>query len=518
MKILFAALHGGYFRNLESVVEELARRGHHVHLVSERIESAAGGGGIVERLAASSPNITCGAVPPREPDQVTFLASKIRLGLAYLRYLEPPYNETPGLVRRAEERTPRVLVRATRSAMFATGTARQRLARVLDALDHALPRSQVIERFLDEQRPDVALVTPLVGVVASSQLDLVRSAAARRIPIGVCVWSWDHLSSKAIIRDAPDRLFVWNETQQAEAVAMHGLPPERVVVTGAQCFDRWFDQQPARDRGAFCRRAGLPDDRPYILWVCSALFPGSPPEAEFVVRWIAQLRASADPALRDAAILIRPHPSRTAEWDGVHWRTDANVALAGGNPIDAESRADYFDALYHSAAVVGLNTSAFIEAGIVGRPVLAILPEEFHANQEGTLHFHYLTDGGLLTTARTLPEHARQLAGVLAGDAATVLDRQRGFVQAFVRPHGLQQAATPVMADAVEQLPRAAEGHFRARRRSLMASAALRLLLVLQEMPGVKPLFLDEREVRREAALRENRKRRRAEELARRAS
>ncbi len=36
--------------------------------------------------------------------------------------------------------------------------------------------------------------------------------------------------------------------------------------------------------------------------------------------------------------------------------------------------------------------------------------------------------------------------------------------------------------------------------------------------PGVKPLFLDEREVRREAALRENRKRRRAEELARRAS
>jgi len=518
VRVLFAALHGGYFRNLESVIEELARRGHQVHLVSERVESAAGGGGIVERLAASSPNVTFGPVPQREPDQITFLASKIRLGLAYLRYLEPPYNETPALVRRAEERTSLAVVRATRSAMFATGKARRRLARLLDALDHALPRSRAIERFLDEQRPDVVLVTPLVGVVASSQLDLVRSAAARRLPTGVCVWSWDHLSSKAIIRDAPDRLFVWNETQKDEAVAMQGLPPERVVVTGAQCFDRWFAQQPARERAAFCRRVGLPDDRPFVLWVCSALFPGSPSEAEFVRRWIAQLRASADAAVREAAILIRPHPSRTAEWDAVDWRTAPNVALYGGNPIDAESRADYFDSLHHSAAVVGLNTSAFIEAGIVGRPVLAVLPEEFHANQEGTLHFHYLTDGGLLTTARTLPEHERQLAGVLAGHSREMLDRQRGFIQAFVRPQGLQQAATPVMADAIEQLPRVAATHVRGRRRSLAASAALRVLLVLQQTPGVKHLFLDEREVRREAALRENRRRRRAEELARRAS
>ena len=33
MRILFAALHHGYYRNLEPVVEELARRGHDVHLI-----------------------------------------------------------------------------------------------------------------------------------------------------------------------------------------------------------------------------------------------------------------------------------------------------------------------------------------------------------------------------------------------------------------------------------------------------------------------------------------------------
>ena len=315
-----------------------------------------------------------------------------------------------------------------------------------------MPRSAAIEAFLDEQRPDVVLVTPLVGVVASSQLDLLRSATARGIPTAVCVWSWDHLSSKAIIRDFPARLFVWNDTQKQEAIDMHGVPAER---------DRGDRRAVLRSlvRPAADARPGriLPSRRPsrrspYLLWVCSALFPGSPSEAEFVMRWVAHLRASSDPNIRDAAMLIRPHPSRAAEWDGVDWRSLRRVALYGGNPIDEESRADYFDSLYHSAAVVGLNTSAFIEAGIVGRPVMAILPEQFRSNQEGTLHFRYLTDvgGGLLTTARSFEEHERQLTVILGGGAGIVLTRQAEFVRAFVRPRGIDMPATPILADAIE--------------------------------------------------------------------
>jgi hypothetical protein len=193
------------------------------------------------------------------------------------------------------------------------------------------------------------------------------------------------------------------------------------------------------------------------------------------------------------------------------------VTLHGGNPIDVESRADYFDSLYHSAAVVGLNTSAFIEAGIVGRHVMAILPQEFHANQEGTLHFHYLTDvgGGLLTTARSLEEHEGQLGIVLRGGSESVMARQREFVRAFVRPQGLDTPATPVLADAIEQLPRDLAAAAVTRSRSALAIVALGLLSLLQRIPGTRQLFLDEREVRREQSLRENRRRRRAEALAR---
>ncbi len=278
MKILFAALHYGYFRNLESVVEELARRGHDIHLTAERQDSALVGHSIVERLAASHETVTFGVMPRREREYF-FLASKIRLSLDYLRYLQPAYAKTPALRRRARVRTPRGLLRVLRWPLLRTSGGRRLVSRALDNVDRAMPPSPAIERFLDEQRPDLVIITPLVGVVASSQLDLLRSVKSRRVPTAVCVWSWDHLSSKAIIRDVPDRLFVWNDVQKREAIEMHRVPADRVIVTGAQCFDRWFDRQPSRGRAEFARRVGLPDDRPFILWVCSALFPGSPSEA-----------------------------------------------------------------------------------------------------------------------------------------------------------------------------------------------------------------------------------------------
>ena len=105
------------------------------------------------------------------------------------------------------------------------------LDNLLDAIDHAVEPSLRIEKYFDDHRPDLVIITPLVGVVASSQLDVLRSAQARGIPTAVCVWSWDHLSSKAIIRDLPDRLFVWNNVQREEATTMHGVPGDRVVMS-----------------------------------------------------------------------------------------------------------------------------------------------------------------------------------------------------------------------------------------------------------------------------------------------
>src|SRR5262249_50829853 len=154
------------------------------------------------------------------------------------------------------------------------------------------------------------------------------------------------------------------------------------------------------------RQVGLSADRPFLLYVCSSPFI-APSEVESIERWIRALRTSSDPALREAGILVRPHPQNAKQWLKADLSSYPDVVVwprAGANPIDSTSRADFFDSLFHSAAVVGVNTSAQIEAAIVGRPVYTVLLPEFAATQEGTLHFHHLANDerGLLHVARSL--------------------------------------------------------------------------------------------------------------------
>jgi hypothetical protein len=492
VKYLFFARHFTYLRNFESVICALAERGHAVHIAAERDE-AFGGREMIDRLTARYPAVTAGWSPERT-DGWYRLATKLRLTLDYLRYLEPAYESTPRLRLRAEERVPRLLLAALRLPVFLGREGRRRLARRLASWERAIPSDPAILRYIESEKPDAVLLTPLIGVVASPQLDYLYSAQALGIPTALCVWSWDHLSSKALIRTLPDRILVWNPTQRQEAIDLHGVPPDRIAVTGAQCFDQWFDRQPSRDRASFCRRVGLPDDRPFLLWVCSALFRGSPSEAAFVGDWIRALRDSGRPALRDVNILVRPHPSRMKEWDSVDVSRWRGVALWGANPVDPEAKADYFDSLYHSAAIAGLNTSAFIEGGIVGRPIYTVLLPEFRENQEGTIHFHYLMTvaGGLLHTSRTLDEHAAQLDAELSGRGADP-DRGRRFVEAFVRPQGLAQPSTPVFVEAVEALGRAGANAPQASPAPQAVPAAVRWLADFERGAG-HALMMDARE------------------------
>jgi hypothetical protein len=115
---------------------------------------------------------------------------------------------------------------------------------------------------------------------------------------------------------------------------------------------------------------------------------------DHLMQSIAAIRASGDSRLRTSGLLVRPHPQNWKQWEHVDLAAEFdNVAFwpkTGVNPIGGAARSDYFDSIYHSEAVVGVNTSAMIESGIIGRPVYTVQAEEFAATQEGTLHFQHL--------------------------------------------------------------------------------------------------------------------------------
>jgi len=453
MKFVFFARHWSYLRNFESVIEELAARGHTLHLAVDR-EEAIGGRQMIERLVARFPDrLTMGNTPVRGVGGWSELARKIRLGLDYLRFLEPAYADTPHLGDRARERAPRALVAIAGGPVGRSVTGRRLLRACLRAVERGLPLDRSLMRFIEEQQPDVVLITPLVDM-GSPQLDHLAAAQALGLRTVLPVGSWDHLSSKSVLRTQPDALVVWNDIQKQEAIELHGVPPERVVVTGAQCYDQWWGRTPSRSRDAFCIRVGLKPTLPFVLYVCSSLFRGTASEPDFVREWVHAIRSSSDPRLRDVGILVRPHPTRLDEWRDVDMSGYRNLVMWGSHPVDAEAKEDYFESLYYSAAVVGLNTSAFLEAAVVGKPVhTVLLPEISTFNQEGTIHFRYLltVNGGLLTAAPSLEEHVRLLADSLAGEGGGDVKASR-FAAGFIRPFGLAESATPRFADALERI------------------------------------------------------------------
>jgi len=450
VKILFGALHFGYYRNFESVIVSLAERGHSIHLSADEPEGL-GGQALVDRLTARYPGITASMTPSLDEVAWFRLARRVRIGRDYVRFHEPHFERFAKARIHLADRVPRAVYRVMHSKWGGRPACRAVATGALAGIERLLPISSELLAYVRQHDPDLVLLAS-VTAWRTPQIDLLRAAQADGRRTGICVFSWDHLSSKALLRVKADRVFVWNETQRQEAISWHGVAPERIVVTGAQCYDHWFGRRPSRERDEFCRGVGLDPARPFLLYACSVMTP-DPHEVDFVLRWIHAVRASTDPRLRDVGLLIRPHPERMEEWEGVDVSRFGNVALFGRNPVSPEAKDDYFDSLFHSHAVVGLVTSAFVEAAVVGRKVYTVMLPEYRMYQEGVAHFHYLleVEGGLLETSRSFEEHLARLAAAVTAPLARDARNVR-FVQAFVRPQGIDVASTPGFVEAVEAL------------------------------------------------------------------
>lgn len=453
-RVLFLLHEPGYFRLYGSTIVELSRRGWEVLLAFDKPERR-GDSPLVPAGAHAGVRFV-GATPPAARDG---LLAALRPGLDYVRYLEPRFAGATFLRQRAARRLPPVLQwlqRLSRAPRWAVGAA----IRGVRALERVVPAETAMSDFLRLQAPHVLFVSPLVtlGPSGGTQTEAVKAARALGIPTVVGAASWDNLTSKGLLRLVPDALSVWNETQRGEAVELHRIPPARVHVTGAQSLDHWFEPRSPEAVDLLRSRLGLTPGRPVILYVGSSknMAPGDR-EPRFVERWLAALRASALPALRDAHVIVRPHPGHLEPWTG-----DALAALQrqgvtvwplsySGMPLGDVEIDEFHDTLLACDAVVGVNTTAMIEAAIVGRPVLTVSDPVFAQSQRETLHFRYLVSDaeGCVQIAHGLDAHVAQLERTLAHPAER-LEALAAFVRRFVRPFGLDQGSTGRLCDVIE--------------------------------------------------------------------
>jgi hypothetical protein len=444
VRILFLVHNLGKTRHFEAVIRGLTARGHTVLLAAARKKKPLR----PTKTLHDDPRVEVLACPVRRVDGWHEIALALRRARDYIRFLDPRYAQSAKLAARAADYAP-----AGWSAALDRRPWLRRHGRLaqrgLALAETVMPTERYFELYLKSERADLLLVTPLIDF-GSYQTDYVKAAHRLGLPVAFLPFSWDNLTNRGLIRVPPDRIFVWNEHQRREAIVLHGMPANRVIVTGAPRFDEFFAMRPSTSRGDFCAALGLDPDRPLVLYTCSSNFV-APREVDFVRQWICAMRRSPDARLRDCSVVVRPHPAHEEQWQGVDFSDLRGTAL-WSHKATMQADQGLYDSLHHSAAVVGLNTSAMIEAAIVGRPVYTVAAPEFTGGQTGTLHFHYLLteNGGPVTLAGSFDEHLAQLAAALDG-GADVRERCRRFVQMFVRPRGLERPAAPVMVEEIER-------------------------------------------------------------------
>ena len=311
MKILFFGRRFTYFRNFDSVLRELAGarpRDSPRGRARDGRRPAARRGARSPSIRARSP---CGVAPGRADDDWSWVASRLRLASSTCA------TSTGCSTTRRSCATGRA---SARLALFvALGDAVGRYARwarrpieaVLRWLERSTPDDPgiraYVERTASRRRAHHAADRPrlVADRLLCGRRD--RSAFRRRSASG----AGTTCPARRSFASCPIACSSGTRRRSARRMSSTACPPERIVVTGAQCFDKWFDRAAvARSRDVLPPGRAARGSADPAVRVLGAV--QRQPAGSAVRRRLdpAHPRRSASARLRDTPILVRPHPSR----------------------------------------------------------------------------------------------------------------------------------------------------------------------------------------------------------------
>ena len=443
MRVLFVITHLNFWLPLEPVAQNYCEAGHTVRVLFDQTYRDK----FEKRYLFDAEKVPyeVGWQSTRR-DMLHPVLKYSREILNYAAYLRVRQPTSQSLIDRWKVYIPRPLRWLTSFKLGRTWLGSDDMWERLVRLDRTASPSKHLIKELKQFNPDVVVAASAI-LAYSKETDYLKAACHLGIPTVVVIPSWDNLTTKGLLHEVPDWLFVWTEAQADEAEKYHSVPRERVFCTGAPKYDPWFERKPTVTREEFCHAMGIDPSAPYALYLCSSGFI-----SEDETGFISQLaeRLAQTPELQNLTLLIRPHPQNLEHWQNYQSKTGNVVIWPRDMQImnPAITTQDFYHSLLYSQCVLGINTSAFIEAAIVDKPCIAIASSQFELTQMGIPHSRHLLDAGFLELPHTFEETADVMLRILNGDDAKK-EKRRNFVLNFVRPNGAGIPATDVMERSI---------------------------------------------------------------------
>ena len=263
--------------------------------------------------------------------------------------------------------------------------------------------------------------------------------AAKRLglPVVGYIASWDHAVGKGIVPPHLDRYLVQNEIMRDDLSRYHGIPPERVDVTGWPTSDVYHRRHSRGEYEALLHRLGVDAAKP-VVFVVGNVFHNAPYEHVFLER-LAAWASLPENSVR-FSLLLRPHPHDK------EWRTRYAGALDRGVAAQEATYTDLDDLtvlLQHVSCVVAHAGTVLLDAIANDRPSVCVLydegaPEGEHRAEQNVTGKHYeaLLDSGCFYPARSFEQVVDGLERALSDPAEQHDERVRATERVLGRIDG----------------------------------------------------------------------------------
>lgn len=459
MKVLFVSSSYSNYYAIDDIVRQLVRRGHDVCLILGMEEKATISDDALQRVRSDIPSLVIEALKSRR-NAIKFTRT-IREMLNYAHILNNEETRKWDVAKWVRF-FPLFLWRIISSPFFKKALKNPGFQKTLRSIEQQIPVDFAIRKQIQQHAPDLMIVMPLINP-DSRENEYLRAAQELGIPVLYSMVSWDNISTKGTFHGYPDYSVVWNEPLAFELNKMHGFPRERIFITGAPRFAHLLDLLDGRimPRAEFCRMAGLDENKDYVVYVGSTFLVTSDhkkndDESELVMGMADAL--ATNPHTQNVNILFRPHPANSTFLEKLRARNLPNVVIFPASselPDTEEKRRRFHNSIFHSIAVVGVNTTAFLEASALDKPCITI--EAQNSSETQMLpHFHHLADAGFLETVLGADELVDVVGRIKSGVDAR-RDQRREFVKNFLRPCGI--SAVDAYVEMIEELGNRSKGN-----------------------------------------------------------
>jgi hypothetical protein len=446
MRILYVLRGEGYFNYHDTIIHHLCAAGHQVQILFDEEHGRVKLDPVIQESMERFPNLSRGKLVRRSDVWRTTIYASRELR-SFSSYLNRP-QQSAYYSDRWENYIAGFLKPIVRRSKIARNLLASRFGQsVLQGFEGLVPPDKKIIQLIQEYHPDVIVASP-ANMRFSEELDYIKAGKALHIPTVISVLSWDNLTTKGIFQVIPDILLTWNQGQSDEAIQIHRVPPEKIVITGSPFFDKWIDgDRLLLDRASFFQKVGLNPDQPYILYLGSSKNIAED-ETWQVKELFDCIRAHPSPEVQKLQILVRPHPSNVEICSAIE-EEGMQVWPKGRKMIGTEEFwQDFYNSLKYCTGTVGINTTGMIDAVINDRPGVTIMSARYRLTQMQSMHFCQLMHANVLEVANTVPACVEILREILSGVDRKKVERSQ-FIHDFVRPHGASRPAGYFAARAI---------------------------------------------------------------------